>query len=180
MRPLLARLRQRTGLLILTSALLAGLVGSGIAAAAVTGHSGTTVTRVSVLTQDSATTYTSSAAWTTVGSTTVYGLTGQWVDSRFTAESACYGSLGSWCSVQILIDGFAGEPVVGTDFAFNSVTNSGGANGTSASGWASNSVERFRTFTTTTSHTIVVQARIIGTATLRLDDWTLVNTVVTP
>ena len=139
-------------------------IGSGIAVAAATGHSGTSVTRVSVLTQDTAAVY-SQAAWTTVGATSVYATTSQFILARFTAETACYGSTSGWCSVRILIDGVEAEPVVGTDFAFDDAGSS--------TGWESHSVERTRTVAASGSHSVTVQAAVIGTLNNRLDDWTL-------
>ena len=151
---------------VVIAALTAGIlgVGAGVAAAATTGHTGTSITRVSVLTQNAATLYTGSA-WTNVGSVGVYASPGQFIDARFTAETACYGSTSGWCSVRILIDGVEAEPAVGTDFAFDDA-------GTST-GWESHSVERVRAVTTAGTHTVTVQATEIGTLTNRLDDWTL-------
>jgi hypothetical protein len=186
MRPFLAaftrlRLRRRRTVLIVAAfgaALALGGAGGASAAATgpnlVTGHSGVAVTRVSAVTQDTAVIYTS-GAWTTVTSTSVYALNGQWVDARFTAESACYGTAGSWCAVRILVDGVESEPVVATDFAFNSATASGGQ-----TGWASHSVERVKTVGFAGSHSVVVQAASIGSVSHRLDDYTLLAYVLTP
>jgi len=151
---------------VVIAALAAGLlgVGAGVAAAATTGHSGTSITRVSVLTQNAAALYTGTA-WTNVGSVGVYAGPGQFIDARFTAETACYGATSGWCSVRILIDGVEAEPAVGTDFAFDDA-------GT-ATGWESHSVERVRSVTTSGTHTVTVQATEIGGLTNRLDDWTL-------
>lgn len=156
---------RRAAVVALATAILGVGVGAGVAVAATTAHSGTSVTRVSVLTQNAATLY-SSTAWTTVGSVGVYATAGQFIDARFTAESACYGATSGWCSVRILIDGIEAEPAVGTDFAFDDA-------GT-ATGWESHSVERVHTVTTSGTHTVTVQAASVsGALTDRLDDWTL-------
>src|SRR4051794_13715508 len=151
---------------VVIAALTAGIlgVGAGVAAAATTGHTGTSITRVSILTQNAAALYTGTA-WTTVGSVGVFAGPGQFIDARFTAETACYGANSGWCSVRILVDGLEAEPTVGTDFAFDDAGI--------ASGWESHSVERVRTVTTSGTHTVTVQATEIGGLTNRLDDWTL-------
>src|SRR5262245_3014003 len=118
---LTARLRKHfsTRAIVITAGAVAalGVVGAGTAYATFRGHFGSTITRVAVLTQDTAATY-SSSAWTNVGSTSLYARSGYLVDAQFTAESACSGGSG-WCSVRILIDGVEADPVVGTDFSFN-------------------------------------------------------------
>jgi hypothetical protein len=90
--------------------------------------------------------------------------------ARFTAESVCFGASG-WCPVRILINGVEMDPVVGTDFAFDS-TEAGTA---SASSWESHAVDRSKLFSTTLP-TVTVQVQYGVTAagiTLRLDDWHL-------
>lgn len=156
--------RRRAAVVAALAAAILG-VGVGVAAAATTGHSGTSITRVSVLTQNAAALYTSTA-WTNVGSVGVFAGPGQFIDARFTAESACYGAAAGWCSVRILIDGVEAEPVVGTDFAFDDAGP--------ATAFESHSVERVHTVTTSGTHTVTVQAASVGgTLTDRLDDWTL-------
>src|SRR3954471_15762095 len=99
---LIMQLRLKSGRrrAVVIAALTAGIlgVGAGVAAAATTGHTGTSITRVSVLTQNAAVLYTGSA-WTNVGTVGVYAGPGQFIDARFTAETACYGSTSGWCSV---------------------------------------------------------------------------------
>src|SRR3954468_8840017 len=89
---------RRTAVVI---ALVVGVLGvgvaSGVAVAATTGHVGTSVTRVSVATNDTAALFTG-AAWTNGGSTSIFATAGQFITARFTAESACYGSTSGWCS----------------------------------------------------------------------------------
>ncbi len=170
LRTLFTRRRASVAAALITAVLGAAAV-TGVATAAVIGHAGTSITRVSVVTQDAAALY-SSTSWTNVGSTSIYATSGQFIVARFTAESACYGSTSGWCSVRILVDGVEAEPVVGTDFAFNDAG--------SASSWESLSVERVHTVSATGSHTVVVQAASVGSLTDRLDDWTLTATAVAP
>lgn len=170
---LAARLRRRGTAVVAIIAAALTLTGATVAGAASTGHSGTTVTRTAVLTQDTAVVY-GGTAYTNVGSLGIYALAGQWITVTFTAESACTGPTG-WCSVRILIDGVEAEPVVGTDYAFNSPPASG------PSGWSGHAVTRVRTATTSTTHTVLVQTiNVSGATGHRLDDWTLWAQVTTP
>lgn len=151
------------------------ITGAGVAVAATTVRAGTSVTRVTVLTQDAAAVY-ASASWTTIGSEALYATAGSFIVTTFTAESACYGGSG-WCSVRILVDGVEAQPAVGTDFAFDS-TN-GGADG--ASSWESHSVQRTQTVGTSAGHTVTLQVATVGGGVVdRLDDWTLTSMAVTP
>lgn len=168
---LIAHLRGRVATVALATLAAVGLAGGGVAVAATTGHTATTVNRLAVTTQNTATVY-SGTTWTTVGGLRIYARAGQFVTATFTAESACIGPVGGWCSVRILIDGVEAEPVSGTDFAFD---DAGGA-----SSWESHSVARVRTVTTTGFHTVVVQATEIGPVQERLDDWTLQALTATP
>lgn len=151
------------------------LTAAGVATAAVTTKSGTSVTRVSVLTQGTAAVYTG-AAWVTIGTTSLYATAGSFVVATFTAESACYGGSG-WCSVRVLVDGGEAEPVAGTDFAFNSTDN-----GTeSASSWESHSVQRTRSVAVSAYHAVAVQVTQVGAGVAhRVDDWALSAIAVTP
>ena len=84
--------------------------------------------------------------------------------ARFSAESACRGSSGGWCSVRLLIDGQEMTPAVGSDFAFDSPT---------AAGFASHSMDRSAVVQAGT-HTVQIQYEVVGSATsVRLDDWSL-------
>jgi hypothetical protein len=163
--PSLSRGR-RVGLLGAIAVALVGVgVASGVAVAASTGHSGTSITRVAVTTQNAAAVFTSST-YTTVGTVGIFATAGQFVDARFTAESSCSGAGTGWCSVRILIDGVEAEPVSGTDFAFDDAGAS--------TAFESHSVERVRSVTTSGTHTVTVQAASVLTAlSFRLDDWTL-------
>jgi hypothetical protein len=163
---LIARINKRFSARVIAvvagAVVMLGLAG-GAALAAVVGHNGTTVTRVAILTQDTAAIFTSSA-WTNVGSLSIYAGQSQLIDVTYTAESACSGSSG-WCSVRVLVDGVEADPVVGTDFAFNEAEG--------PASWESHSVERVRAVSFTGFHSVVVQTAQVGGTTHRLDDWTL-------
>ncbi|HET9516718.1 MAG TPA: hypothetical protein VFO77_03220 [Actinoplanes sp.] len=90
-------------------------------------------------------------------------------DARFSAESQCTGSSG-WCSVRIVVVRPNGsvlelDPQSGTDFAFDSVD--------STDNWESHAMERTSPRLRGGTYRIKVQTASVGTATLRLDDWTL-------
>ncbi len=170
-RSSILRVPRRAGLLAGATRAALALFGGGIAAAAVTGHTGNTVNRLAVVTQDTANAYTGTT-WTPVGSLRIYARAGQFITTTFTAESQCSGTGGGWCSVRILIDGVEAEPVVGSDFAFD--------NAEPGSTWESHSVARVRTVRTTGWHTVLVQATQVGPSTERLDDWTLQALTATP
>jgi hypothetical protein len=82
--------------------------------------------------------------------------------ARFSAESLCTAS--SWCSVRILVDGVEMNPVVGTNFAFDSPGDEG----------SGNMIERTSGVVASGTHVVAVQAAIVGSSgTLSLDDWQL-------
>jgi len=72
--------------------------------------------------------------------------------ARFSAESACAGNTGHWCSVRILVDGHEIAPATGFDFAFDTV-NAGAPNSFM---WRGASMDRSY-FASSGTHTIVVQ-----------------------
>ncbi|GAB1689173.1 hypothetical protein [Krasilnikovia sp. M28-CT-15] len=98
------------------------------------------------------------------------------IDARFSAESYCAG--GGWCSVRIIVirpNGtiFELNPVVGTDFAFDS--------GSTSDTWESHAIERTSPFLPAGAYRVQVQAGTVAGATLvRLDDWTLAVERVRP
>jgi hypothetical protein len=159
--------KRLTTIIALTGAALA-IVGAGTAIATQSSAFGTSVTRVTILTEDAASAQTATT-FTTVGSTTIFAPAGSQVLGRFSAESACFGGTG-WCSARILLDGAEATPVVGTDFAFDSTNN----NAETSSSWESHSFERTATSTFTGNHTVAIQVAMVGTGVQqRLDDWTL-------
>jgi hypothetical protein len=159
-------LSTKRGALVLAAA-GALLVGTAVTAAAVpVGKAGTSVSRVSIVTEATDSTYTSSA-FTTVGSTTIAAGAGSHLLARFTAESKCSGGSG-WCSVRILVDGIEADPAVGTNYAFDATDDSDDGS------YGGHSVERAFTVSSGGTHTVTVQAAIgFGNPDLWLDDWTL-------
>ena len=166
--------RRRVAVIAIATAALV-LAGTGVAVAAATTKAGTSVTRVSVLTENTAAVYTG-AAFVTIGSSGVFAGAGSFIVATFSAESACYNGVG-YCSVRILVDGVEAEPVVGTDFAFDSTD----ANRETASSWESHSMQRTRAVTATTFHSVVVQVAQVGAGVAaRYDDWTLSSWAIAP
>jgi hypothetical protein len=108
----------------------------------------------------------SSTTYTQVTSTTISvpsSIGAARLMARFTAESSCSGT-GGWCTLRILVDGFEMNPVVGTDYAWDS--------GGDIAGTAS--IDRTSGILQPGTHTVSVEARLVGAATLlALDDWQL-------
>jgi hypothetical protein len=94
------------------------------------------------------------------------------VVGRFTAESACYGTPGGYCPVRIVYKNISTgavtefNPVVGTDFAFDSNDN-----GTeSSASWESHAMSR-SVVLPAGNYQVYVQGAVTPTGlTLRLDD----------
>jgi hypothetical protein len=100
------------------------------------------------------------------------------INARFHAESQCTGpTLGSWCSVRILIAGVPGEPNQGdgSDFAFDAVSTPA----VEQDFWEGHAIERHlcvrNNRAATVLVTVVAQWRTVGAAgtTFRLDERTL-------
>jgi len=91
------------------------------------------------------------------------------VKAFFTAESYCQGSGGSWCSVRIMAKKSGStktaelHPRSGTDFAFDAPDS-----GTET--WEGNDVKRGIRLPAGT-WTLQVQAQMVGTGSMYLDDW---------
>ncbi len=90
----------------------------------------------------------------------------------FSAESACYGGVGSqFCGVRITVDGNELAPASNTDFAFDSSD----ATDETVASWESHAIVRVSDTLSAGSHTVKVQSRTSSAATtLWLDDWALV------
>jgi hypothetical protein len=86
--------------------------------------------------------------------------------ARFSAESSCVGGP-SWCTARILIGGVEANPVVGTDFAFDS------PGGEPLDSWESHSMDRSRVVGPGT-YVVQVQWAVVGAPVFRLDDWSLI------
>jgi hypothetical protein len=143
---------------------------------AATTLSATTLTAVKLVRETTATTTGSTTFVNVPGAVTTLTIPANSraiILASFTAESACYGGTG-WCSVRILLNGVEMDPVVGTDFAFDSSD----ANSETSQSWESHAVERSKLYTNTSTAavTVTVQVQYMVTAagmTLRLDDWHL-------
>lgn len=82
----------------------------------------------------------------------------------FSSESQCSGG-GGWCTVRITVDGTELNPVVGDDFAYDSVGDP----------WEAHSIARSSETLAAGNHTVQVQVSTTSIATtLRTDDWALV------
>jgi len=94
---------------------------------------------------------------------------------RFSAESACYGRVQGWCSLEILVNGQQTAPAVGDSYAFDSVNHEG------AQDYEGHAVERVTGPLGAGTYTVKVQRTIhisddppfVGQSVFRLDDWTL-------
>jgi hypothetical protein len=166
--------------LVVTGAVLAAGVLIGTAAyAVVTSRQGTFSERQHFVHNTNPFT-TSSAAFVNVTSAarsvTVPTGTTRMLDARFTAESQCTGTTG-WCSVRIVVVTATGavielDPVAGADFAFDSAA--GGDN------WEGHAIERTSRFLAAGTYRVLVQARVVGASSVRLDDWSLAIEVIRP
>ena len=166
--------RRRVAVIAIAAVALV-LAGAGVAVAATTVKSGTTVTRVAVLTENVASVY-SGGAFVTIGSQGIFAGAGSVIVATFSAESACYNAVG-YCSVRILIDGVEAEPVAGLDFAFDSTD----ANRETSQSWESHSMQRTRAVAATGGHSVVVQVAQVGAGVFsRYDDWTLSSWAIAP
>jgi hypothetical protein len=89
--------------------------------------------------------------------------------ARFSAESACYDTANSLCSVRILVDGQEAKPASGINFAFDSTD----AGTETSSSWESHSMDR-SLVVGGGRHTVRTQfATTSSTTGFRVDDWSL-------
>ena len=150
--------------------LLLVVLGGGTAVAVLNVFGSGSMLQHHVRTENAASNYGGNVYQTFAASSTVVvpGGTSRLITARFTSESQCTGNAGSWCSIRILIrnnsTGALQElfPRSGIDFAFDSV-------GTDL--WESHSVER-TIRVGAGSYTVLLQRAVVGTANLRVDDWT--------
>jgi hypothetical protein len=138
-----------------------------------TGPAGPTNAGVSLAvknTSESSSITTSSSSFKDLVSTTIEVPAGNTatVVANFTAETACYGGTG-YCAARIRIDGTEMNPNVGSDFALDSTDN----NTETSSSLEGHGMTRFSTSIGAGNHTVVVQYATVGSATFRLDDYTL-------
>ncbi|GIH23443.1 hypothetical protein Aph01nite_17530 [Acrocarpospora phusangensis] len=137
------------------------LVGGAAVNAAIQRFVGSSVMGHVIVTEDVASSHTSTS-WTTIANENIFANITSTVLVRFSAETLCTG--GSWCSVRILVNDDEAFPRAGTDFAFDSPSDN----------WESHSVERaYPTNCSSVSCNVKVQVAALGGSTFRLDDWTL-------
>jgi hypothetical protein len=163
---------------IIVAGLTVGLLLVGTAAyALVTNRSGS-VSDQQRFVHDTDPFVTAAAAFTNVPTmvTSITLTSPHMFDARYTAESQCQGNVG-WCSVRIVVILPSGalielDPVVGTDFAFDSA---------STDQFEGHAIERTSQLFSVGTYRIQVQAAVVAGATqLRLDDQTLVVEGVQP
>lgn len=118
-----------------------------------------------VQTQNGAQTTSSNAYAVLVGSpvTIPAGQTGYLV-ATFSGESLCTGTSGAWCTLKVVAVNGGGEmnPVVGNDFAFDSV---------GSDQYESHSIQRISNELPAGYYAVQVHWAVFGTATFRIDDW---------
>jgi len=131
---------------------------------------GKAVQKVRVVSSVDTQTFATSIPTLLVGANTTIKVTAgarAFLDMRFAAESECYnGVAGNWCVVEIRVDGTQANPASGDDFAFDS------SDGTLGDYWESHAMEAW-TKVGPGTHTVEVFVYRVGTASFRLDDWTL-------
>jgi hypothetical protein len=118
--------------------------------------------------------FSNSAGWTTLPGTS-FSLVlnqGKLVTTRFSAESACYGASG-WCAARVVYRRLPGgpitelNPVVDTDFAFDSTNN----NGETFGSWESHAINRSVRLTPG-RYQFFIQVRPVQSGIdFRIDDW---------
>jgi len=81
--------------------------------------------------------------------------------ATFSGESLCTGA--GWCTLKLRVGGAEMNPVVGTDFAFDSPGDQ----------WESHSVQRISNLLPAGVKIVDVHWAAVGGATFRIDDWLL-------
>jgi hypothetical protein len=83
----------------------------------------------------------------------------------FSGESFC-SSAAAWCSVRITVNGAEIEPVVGTDYAFDS--------GTGSDAWEGHSMVRVSPVLPAGTYIVRAQFAAVSGGAMTLDDWAMV------
>jgi hypothetical protein len=91
------------------------------------------------------------------------GQTG-FLKATLSGESACSGSAGAWCTLRVRVNGVELSPIVGTDFAFDSV-------GSGTDFWESHSIQRISNRLPAGTYTVEVEWAVVGSASFVIDDW---------
>ena len=81
--------------------------------------------------------------------------------ATFSGESICTG--GTWCTLKLMVNGVEMNPVVGTDFAFDSAGDQ----------WESHSIQRISNLLPAGVAIVDVLWAAVGGSTFRIDDWLL-------
>jgi len=104
---------------------------------------------------------TSSTAYAQLTAGTITIPTGQtgYLKATFSGESLCTGA--SWCTLRVRVDGVEMHPQVGTDFAFDSPSDS----------YEAHSIQRISNLLGPGIHNVEVQWAVVGATTFRIDDW---------
>lgn len=155
---------------IVTSVVL-GALGLAMPAFAAEVHTGKAVSKITVVTENTFSTTSSTAFGNLPGASVNIAVPAtkfQLVQVRFSAESFCFGAgqSGEWCSIRILADGVEMLPNVGSNYAFDT-------SGDSNDDWEGNAMERTMVLGPG-HHTITVQFSVTDAAvSFGLDDWTM-------
>jgi len=159
---------------IITVLVLIALGMATPAVAAVT-HTAKAVTRITVVTENSPHSTSSTSFVDLPGALVGINVPAgkfQLVQVRFSGESYCFGSTtlaGNWCSIRILVDGVEMLPNVGSNFAFDS-------NGAADDFWEGNAMER-TLVVRGGAHVIRAQWSVNNAGvSFGLDDWTFTVT----
>ncbi len=163
---------------VLLVVLVAAVARSSLAAP--TTHLGTSLKKVRVVTETVANSIDTGGASSAdlPGATTTISVpdgTQALLLIRFTAESACYGRVKGWCSLEFLVNGEEADPAAGQSYAFDSVNPEGSGD------YEGHAAERVAGPLGPGSYTVKVKRLIhltqsppfLGESVFRLDDWTL-------
>jgi hypothetical protein len=168
--------------IVLAAVLSLGLIGGTAATAVLTSATGGDNDRQFFLSENAAWSTTNAIYTNIPGATRAFNVPfgrPRMVDVRFTAESACDGTVG-WCTVRAILVYPGGaqlelNPVSGTDFAFDT------ADAATDDTWESHAIERSSRWLSAGRYRVVIQARtVFGATSIRLDDWHLTIATVSP
>jgi hypothetical protein len=118
--------------------------------------------------------FTNASGWTTLpgSSLSVVLRQSKLLTARFTAESACYGGSG-WCAARVVYRRLPGgvitelNPVVDTDFAFDSSDSNNEGSGS----WESHAIDRSVRLGPGRYQFFIQVRPVAGGLTFRVDDW---------
>jgi hypothetical protein len=102
----------------------------------------------------------------TAGSITIPAGQSGFLLSTFSGESNCSGTPGGWCALRVTVNGAESNPIVGANFAFDSMSSSGDL-------WESHSIQRISNRLPAGTYSVQVEWAVVGTGTFNIDDWLL-------